>query len=378
MATGALTDRQFSQLDQLIPIIKLAGTILGKRNRAAATAPGIKKTKKNQKSSSSSTGSYMPQGDQAGRSRIKKKTKKKKKKSKPSLKTEVKRLKKRMGKMPPDSKEENAELVPFCMDFGNPNTKVCYLLKGLTSEEYDNAISVISNVAATGGVVDLTSINSRVKITNRFVKYRLKNQANCNVHVKYQFFKTKESTAKNYLQDLNDKMVDRGYANITVSAFSAANAIQAERPTNTLLSMDNSAGLRPNFMTTDHYEPLGTVTKIALGPGDEVVIQKSFGTMTYKPEDRDRAVSTAHVEGDIQLMVEVLGDLGVNSTDNQCLVSYLPHSIIGTRFGSFNVRVSDGYGERKIVKTSAFNATNVSLPSFVSNQDPNLDQYDDR
>lgn len=325
-----------------------------------------------------STGTLVPQGDSVGKRKVGSKKKKRKSSKKPSLKAEVKRLKKRMGKLPPDSREENAELVPFSMDFGNPNSKVVYILKGIYTADYDNAIASIQNVAAAGGAVDLTSINSRVKVMNRYVKYRIKNQSNSNVHVKYQFFRNREDTANNYLVDLNNKMVDLGYVSQSTTTFTAASATTAERPTFSSISMDTAEGMRPNFMSTDNYEPIGSVTKVILGPGDEVVVAKSFGSYTYRPEDRDRAVSTAHIQNDINLVVECLGDLAVNSISNANLVSFLPHSLIGTRFNSFSIKVADGYGERKVVKTSAFDVTNVTNATFTTNQDPSVEAYDDR
>lgn len=339
---------------------------------------------------------YRPHGDTEGQ-RSKKRKFRVGKRKKPTLKQKVKKLEKRVGRLPPTSRQMYRRLTNLEFAIAEYNAKSVYFVNGVSFNDYENAIENTQDMIAEAkaedsalGKVDLRKANTKNLMMNKFLRYELKNFGNNNVKIKYQFVRCEEDENENAIVNMNENAVDRGFQSASFTATSAATAFDNEKPEHYQieLGVNNSQAVSqvgyPVFgVQTSKWKPLNPVTKIVLGPGDTTIITQKVPNSIYKPEDLDQDVRT-YKEGDVYMIIEMVGDFCKNQSqygsglpgegyENKLAID--KYFVLGTRYVSFDFVRQDGLGLKYVNQASTLDSTEVTAPVNLTVQDPTHDQF---
>jgi hypothetical protein len=349
---------------------------LGRSSRASSNSGAsgaIKKKRAVSKMSKGVSGTAIPQGDFVGKRILRNKTSKRRKRPK-SLKSEVRALKKRVGKQL-KSTHCYREQIPLILRNDEINQAKIYSIQNFDYARIEKGIDAIQGFS---GTEDFRAANTSVKITNGMIVYRLKNMANTNVKVKYQPVRCMEDDNDDHLQNLVEYYGDHGVT-ISKSGAAAASATTAYKPPSIVLSHGGNSLINCFGLHQYKWKPMAPVQTVRMGPGDDIVIRVKIPDFTYKPERHDQESFTHMNKLDIELLVHCDGDfvLGPEGV-NEDVVGQCGHRIVGSQFIRYNVVVPDKYGLKTFELVSQYDGTNLpkATARSITNQDPAIEAAD--
>lgn len=367
---------QFAQVagDYIYGAVKpmMAAGAISAYNKFSAPKKSLKSPRQMGRSSRRSTATIIPQGDNAGTKRIYAKKKRKRRKASKSLAAQVKRLRKQMVKLPPQTVEKYRRMRPIQLESVH-NQKKLFTVRVFDSNVYELGLANVN------GITDLLNKKTAVWVKNRYYSMKLKCFSNTNAKLRYQFFKATHSDSEGPLAKIIEENANRGISiagalNGKINASATTNCV----PISLGVDLDNQEFFAGTFssLNSRHFKKLGAITTCDIGPGDNFNISKSFGSHLYKPELADDD-ATAIMDNDIYLMLELTGDFVKNKGDLGTapdLFGFGPSQLIGYDVKSFNLCIQDGKGMKITDLNNQVDGTNLASATgdtrTVTNQDP--------
>lgn len=314
---------------------------------------------------------YKPHGDASGKKRIAAARKKTRKRKPKTVKQEVRAIKKRLGRLPPNTVDTVKGMRP--MTLTSPvNFKTVYFIKcRLDDSSYD------VNAASVSGV-DLTDSECRLRILNRFARYDFLNFGNNNCSLKYAFYKCVDDSDDSYLTNMKEEAAVVG-ATITdtVNTRATASSTVNEIPEYIEIGMT----LPESHAQVFHVDPqtwkqVGAQQRVTLGPGDTISVAESFGDYLFSPFKRNNDPRQYH-NNDLYLLLEVTGAVAkmpVTDPTAPNLIGYSGADLYATAFESFKMVINDGEGRKILTASNDIVGTNFDTTAqVITNEDPTLE-----
>lgn len=177
------------------------------------------------------------------------------------------------------------------------------------AQEYDQYLAQLTKVDADTNY-DYGNENASVKM-DLFYKLMVKNNMTSNAIIKYAFVACKDDDSENYVSDLREELITRGYPAVpAVSTLAVATATRSAIPDRITFTSTTPYHV-PIFSGTNvtrKWNIMG-VKSVILGPGDTMDMVWSKKNFVYKPEVATNEVFANHKGYTFRLVVSLMGDL---------------------------------------------------------------------
>lgn len=307
-------------------------------------------------------------------------TKKKKKgKSKAVGKSLTKRIS-ALEKNRPKVSTNTWEAITF---FKTPKAPIStgrmFILDGINVGHIENAIDSLGGLSTT----NYTSENTSIDVSSRYVRFRMKNAITGNVKLQCFWAQCVDPTSSSYLEDWAQAIAKRySVAALSVSAAAGETATTSRFPERVVLTNNQiiypiSEGVKgKSFSTGANWKQLSQVYTYTLGPGDTDIETLTMPRLTYRPENRDKALNPTNMPGDTVLVCKLVGDIAHDNV-NKDKVGYGSHALDVEVLRRLTVRYSDGKGLRQIENGSDINAVGFTTPVHADNMASAVEQDQD-
>lgn len=353
-------------------------------SRAPTKAPSLKQSNKPKDNMPKRGRSIVrPQGDSEGSYRVSRK-KYKRKKRKMSLKRKVAKLSSKVHGLQPETKSQLKQQTPLLLEnagtdpFSTPVNNYAQLswIELFNTTVVENTINAMPNYTSSeGDTRDMGVMNSTIPLTGIFVQVVLKNFSNSNCTIKYQYLQCKEEGSDDPLDNISEYNTDRGLSYPSKLSKISASASTAESPAAYPLDIAASENMGTIFgIQSSKWKPMHAVKQTVLGPGDTITISQKIAKHMYKPELRDQDAGAVQPR-DVGLLLYQEGDYGMQSTGNPNVVGKVRTRLVGSKYVSFVASFQNGEGRNRYKFASAYDSTNFTSPTVISNQDPTVENY---
>lgn len=260
------------------------------------------------------------------------------------------------------------------------NRRGIFCVEALTTEALENVIQNLTQVDSSA-TADYSTENTSVKI-DRYYKLKIAAGSDSNLYIKYAFFKAVDDDNETVLQGVREDLLDRGYTGV-------AGINPPLLPDRTTTTVSDRRCHVPQAMypgaTTPYFfgvfgrsnvarkwKQLGKVKSATIGPGDTFHCIHS-DKVTYKPEITDQEGQTYHKNWDVQLIIEVSGALGHDSTSTG-LVGFSSWQMDASENTKHTATYFNPKGLREIDYTDEVDNTNITT---IITADNNVSGFND-
>lgn len=293
-------------------------------------------------------------------------TRKRRRRRKKSLKQQVQAVRKLIPKKSVKVfRDFNTIVLP-----GSFNSKTVYDITCFTNLKFDEYAANVTGVD-TASNVDYRASNTSLQY-QLYYKLMIKNNMTANCRFQYAFFVCKDDDTESPVDSIKEELEDRGYVVNPVVAEAPATATTSIIPRHIIHDEGNYH--LPTFCggaLGRNWRQIGKVKSTTIGPGDttDLVLSRKI---TYKPEIRDQENFTYISNYDTRLVIEMMGDLGHDNTNN-LKIGRCSYQFDCEQQRQCRMIYGNPKGLNEVVYTDDLTATGFTLPVHADNHQSKIE-----